>query len=102
MITAEKIYNEIVAMPVVEREKLFSLIARKGFDKDYYTYEEVFGDIARTFTIKEAAAYLEVAEITTRRWAKEGKLPFAKVGKNFVFNVDSLREAKKKTVAAKA
>ncbi len=33
MITAGKIYNDI-AMPLIEREKLFSLIARKGFEKD--------------------------------------------------------------------
>ena len=93
--TAEKIYSEIISMSVAEREKLFSLIARKGFEKDYYTYEEVFDDLPCTFTIKEASAYLEVAEITVRRWAKEGKLPFTKIGKNFVFHVDNLREAKK-------
>ncbi len=94
MMTAETIYNEIISMPVAEREKLFSLIARKGFEKDYYTYEEVFDDLPNTFTIKEASAYLEVAEITVRRWAKEGKLPFTKIGKNFVFFVDDLRKAK--------
>lgn len=98
MITAEKIYNDIIAMPVVEREKLFSLIARKGFEKDYYTYEEVFDDLPPAFTIKEASTYLEVAGITVRRWAKEGKLPFTRVGKNYVFQVDNLREAKKKFV----
>lgn len=102
MITAEKIYNDILTMPVVERERLFSLIARKGFEKDYYTYEEVLDDLPPTFTIKEASEYLEVAEITVRRWAKEGKLPFTKVGRNYVFHVDDLREAKKKFVSIKA
>lgn len=93
---AEKIYRDIIELPMAEREKLFSLIARKGFDKDYYTYEEVFEDIPSTFTIKEASEYMDVAEITIRRWAKEGKLPFQKVGKNYVFLVDDLRKVKQK------
>ena len=81
---------------MAEREKLFTIIARKGFDKDYYAYDEVFDDIPSAFTIKEASAYLEVAEITTRRWAKEGKLPYHKIGKNYTFRVDDLRELKQK------
>ncbi|MDI6776321.1 MAG: helix-turn-helix domain-containing protein [Syntrophales bacterium] len=94
MNTAEKIYNEIVAIPVSEREKLFAIIARKGFEKDYYKYEEVFDDVPQTFTVKEAAQYLEVAEITVRRWTKEGKLPFSVVGKNYVYSVEDLRRRK--------
>src|SRR3989339_861595 len=35
--------------------------------KDTYTYDEVFEDIPQTFTVREAAEYLEVAEITVRR-----------------------------------
>jgi excisionase family DNA binding protein len=92
--SAEQIYKDIVLLPVAERERLFALIARKGFDKDEYTYDEVFGDIPPTLTIKESAEYLDVAEITVRRWAKEGKLPFHKVGKNYVFAVDDLRKMK--------
>ncbi len=30
MITAEKVYKDILKMPVPEREKLFATIARKG------------------------------------------------------------------------
>ena len=93
---AEKIYKDIITLPMRDREKLFSIIARKGFDKDYYAYDEVFDDIPSTFTIKEASEYLNVAEITVRRWAKEGKLPFHKVGKNYVFFVDDLRKLKRK------
>lgn len=92
---AEKIYKDIVTLPIGEREKLFSLIARKGFDKDYYTYDDVFDDIPSTFTIKEASEYLDVAEITIRRWAKEGKLPFQRVGRSHVFLVDDLRKLKR-------
>ena len=93
-VSAEQIYKDIVLLPIAERERLFSLIARKGFDKDEYSYEEVFGDIPATLTIKESAEYLDVAEVTVRRWAKEGKLPFRRVGKNYVFAVDALRKLK--------
>jgi hypothetical protein len=44
-----------------------TVIAQRGFEKDAYTHEEVFGDLKEPFTIKEAAEYLEVAEITIRR-----------------------------------
>ena len=53
MITAEKIYQDILKMRVEEREKLFATIARRGFEKDLYTHEEVFGDIRRSpFSLK--------------------------------------------------
>jgi excisionase family DNA binding protein len=97
MITAEKVYKDILEMPVPEREKLFATIARKGFEKDLYTHEEVFDDIRKSpFSIKEAAEYLEVAEITVRRWAKAGKLDYTRIGRNFAFNPDELRAIKKK------
>jgi hypothetical protein len=35
-------------MQVGEREKLFAVIARKGFEKESYVHEEVFGDIRET------------------------------------------------------
>ena len=60
----------------------------------YYDYDEVFDDIPSTFTIKETSEYLEVAEITIRRWAKEGKLSFHKISKNYVFLIDDLRKLK--------
>lgn len=97
MITAEKVYREIIEMPVKEREKLFAVIAKRGFEKDIYTYEEVFGDIRQSpFTIKEASEYLEVAEITVRRWVKDGILKFKRIGKNIVFDPDDLKEFKRK------
>jgi excisionase family DNA binding protein len=97
--SAEGIYKDIVSLPIAERERLFSLIARKGFDRDEYTYEEVFGNIPATLTIRESAEYLEVAEVTVRRWAKEGKLPFHKIGKNYVFATDDLRKVKRKSLS---
>lgn len=96
MITAEKIYKDIVKMPVRERERLFAFIARKGFEKDFYTHEEVFSDIRQSpFTLKEAAEYLDVAEITVRRWVKEGVLKSKRIGKNIVFYADTLKEHKR-------
>lgn len=95
-ITAEKVYKEILEMPVKEREKLFTVIGRQGFEKEFYTHEEVFDDIRHSsFTIKEAAEYLEVAEITVRRWVKQGILKFKRIGKNIVFDADELKSFKK-------
>ena len=60
MITAEKVYREIVRMPVKERERLFAEIARKGFEKDVYSYNEVFGNLRDSpFTLIEAADELK-------------------------------------------
>jgi len=96
MLTAEKVYKDILELPLKEREKLFAAIARKGFEKDSYSHGEVFSDIRHSpFTIKEAAEYLEAAEITVRRWVKNGALKAGKLGKSIVFNVDDLKAFKK-------
>ncbi len=96
MITAKKIYQDMLDMPVSEREKLFAFIAKKGFERDGYSHSEVFDDLKHApFTIKEAAEYLEVAEITVRRWASQGVLKSRRLGKNIVFNIDELRNYKK-------
>jgi excisionase family DNA binding protein len=96
MNTAQKVYKEIVDMSIGEREKLFAVIARRGFEKDFYNHDEVFGEIRQSpFTIKEAAEYLEVAEITVRRWVKSKKLKARKIGRNIVFSVDVLKSFKK-------
>ena len=96
MITAEQVYEEILEMPVPERERLFTVIARQGFEKDFYRHAEVFDGIRQApFTLKEAAEYLEVAEITVRRWEKNGKLAAKRVGRNLVFDPDELKMFKK-------
>jgi len=96
MITAEKVYKQILDMPLKEREKLFAAIARRGFEKDLFSHDEVFGDIRQTpFSLKEAADYLEVAEITLRRWVKGGKIHYSRVGRNIVFEPDELKRVKK-------
>ena len=103
MITAEKIYKDIINMPVKEREKLFAAIARKGFEKDFYTHDEVFDEIRESpFTIKEAAEYLEIAEITLRRWVKSGTIEHKRVGRNIVFDPDELKSFKRRYHRSKA
>ncbi|GEM_PF-245481 len=96
MITAQKVYRQMLAMPLKEREKLFMVIAQRGFEKDAYTHEEVFADLKEPFTIKEAAEYLEVAEITVRRWVKERRLKSRRIGKSIVFNPADLRAFKRR------
>ena len=83
-------------LAVKEREKLFAVIARQGFKKDNYTWEEVFEDIRRApFTVRETADYLEISEITLRRWVKAGKIPFQRMGRNILFDVNELKTFKK-------
>lgn len=96
MITAEKVYKDILDMPLKEREKLFSVIARRGFEKDIYDHDEVFDEIRQSpFTVKEAAEYLDVAEITVRRWIKAGKIEYKRMGRNIVFDPDALKAFKR-------
>ena len=82
-------------MSLKEREKLFAVIARKGFEKDLYSHEEVFDEIRQSpFTVRQASEYLEVAEITLRRWIKAGKIKFKRVGRSILFDPDELRTIK--------
>lgn len=102
MITAEKVYKEILDMPLTEREKLFAIIARKGFEKDLYSHEEVFDEIRKSpFTVKEAAEYLEIAEVTLRRWIKAGNIKYQRVGRNIVFDPDELKSFKRERQTVK-
>lgn len=99
MITAKKVYREILDMPLKERERLFIIIAKHGFEKEFYTHDDVFSAINDSpFTVKEAAEYLEVAEITVRRLVKENKLKSGKLGRNIFFDVDDLKTFKRKKV----
>lgn len=66
----------------------------------FYTHDEVFDDVrSKPFTIKEAAEYLEVAEIIVRRWAKEGGLKSKRLGKNIVFDADVLKAFKRQRLS---
>ncbi|OGU10777.1 MAG: hypothetical protein A2075_06390 [Geobacteraceae bacterium GWC2_58_44] len=95
MLKANEIYSDIVKMPVSERAKLFTLIATYGFKESNHTYDDVFSDLPEALSLKDTAQYLEVAEITIRRWIKEGKLSPSRIGKNYAFSVSDLRAFKK-------
>ncbi len=67
-----------------------------SFEKDLYRHNEVFNEIRLSpFTVKKAAEYLEVAEITLRRWIKARKIKFRRVGRNIFFDPDELKGFKK-------
>ena len=96
MITAEKVYKEILEMPLNERAKLFSVIARRGFAKDLHNHNEVLDEIRQSpFTLKESAKYLNVSEITLRKWIKTGIIKFKMVGRNYAFDPNELKAVKK-------
>ena len=64
--------------------------------KNFNTHNEVFNDIRQApFTIKEASEYLEVAEITVRRWVTDGILKSKRIGRSIVFDVDELKMFKR-------
>ncbi len=95
MITAEHVYQELIDMPVQEREKLFAVVARRGFEKTAYRHDEVFDDIRQSpFTIQEAAEYLDVTEMAVRQWIKSGKLTARKVGRRLALDPDALKQFK--------
>ena len=89
-----ELYEKVLALPSRIREEIFAVIARKDFEKDSYTHDEIFDDLKEPFAIKEAAEYLEVAEITVRRRVKEGKLKSLRIGRSIVFNPADLRAFK--------
>jgi len=63
---------------------------------EHYTHAEVFSDIRQSpFTIKEASGYLDVAEITVRRWVRDGLLKHSRLGKNIVFEPEVLKAFKR-------
>jgi len=72
-------------------------------EKEFYNHDEVFDEIRQSlFTIKEAAEYLEVAEITVRRWIKSRKLKARKIGRSIVFSADDLKSFKKHNKSLKS
>ena len=68
----------------------------RGFEKDAYRHDEVFDEIRQAlFTVKEAAEYLEVTEMTVRGWVKSGKLAGQKIGRRLGFDPDMLKQFKR-------
>ncbi len=48
-------------------------------------------------TVRELAQYLDVAEITIYRWAREGSIPGMRMGRTWRFRVEEINERLRKT-----
>ena len=95
--TAEDLYQDLKAMPPLERQRFFSILSSNAFPAEDLSHEELFGHLATDeFTAQEAAEYLEVSMTTFRRFVAVGKLaPSSLVGRNQMFSVPSLKSFKK-------
>jgi len=61
-LTAQDLFSEIRRMPATERVKFFSLLSTNAFRDDDFSYEQVFGHLAREpLSAAEAAEYLEIS-----------------------------------------
>jgi len=82
-----------IGYTVKEKQKAYGKKRKRTVKK---SQDEVFDEIRQSpFTIKEASEYLEIAEITLRRWVKAGTINFKRVGRNIVFDPDELKSFKR-------
>lgn len=97
-VTAEDIFSQVKKMPIKERVRFFSLIAKSAFKEDDSSHEEVFGHLKHVaFSAEQAAEYLEVSMPTLRRYVQAGKLkPSHTVGRSQLFSTADLRRLKLK------
>ncbi|AMP06669.1 helix-turn-helix domain-containing protein [Collimonas pratensis] len=96
--TAETLFKSLQQMPSQEREKFFSLIARRAFSNgDNLSHAELFGHLQDSeFTADEAAEYLGVSIATFRRYCKQGKVAVSSiVGTSYLYPLATLRELKR-------
>ena len=98
IMTAEKILMELQSMPILERDRFFSMLGRSFFKDENFTHDQVFGELANIeFSSQEAAEYLEVSIATLRRYIQTGKLKYSRiVGRNYMFTTQSLKTFKRK------
>ena len=97
VMTAEMILMELESMPVLERDRFFSMLGRCFFKNENFTHAQVFGELAYTeFSSQEAAEYLEVSIATLRRYVQKGKFkPSRIVGRNQMFATQILKNFKR-------
>jgi excisionase family DNA binding protein len=82
-----------IGYTVKEKQKAYGKKRKRTVKK---SQEEVFDEIRQSpFTIKEASEYLEIAEITLKRWVKAGTINYKRVGRNIVFDPDDLKSFKR-------
>ncbi|MBC2770633.1 helix-turn-helix domain-containing protein [Pusillimonas minor] len=94
--TAETLFEALSLLSPTERERFFSLLARRAFGDEDYTYEQTFGDLDEaSFSAQEAADYLEVSLPTLRRYVQSGRLaPARVVGRSQMFATTTLQRFK--------
>ena len=95
--TAEELYAAMKDMPSNERVRFFTMLGQNAFEKENFTHEDVFGDVANAeFTTGEAAEYLEISVSTFRRYVQSGKIvPVHVVGRNQFFATNELKSFKR-------
>lgn len=96
-ITAEELFAAVRSMPPAERARFFTMLGTSAFQKEDYSHEQVFGELANTeFTASEAAEYLEISIPTFRRYVQGGKInPSRVVGRNQFFAAKVLKSFKR-------
>ena len=101
--TAEDLFAAMKEMPPTERVRFFTLLGESAFEKDDFSYTEVFSDVlSAEFTAEEAAEYLEVSVSTFRRYVQGKKIfPVHVVGRNQFFSTADLKSFKKSLRAVK-
>jgi excisionase family DNA binding protein len=98
IMTAETLFSSLQQMPSHEREKFFSLIARRAFSNgDNLSHAELCGHLQDSeFTADEAAEYLGVSIATFRRYCKQGKVAASSiVGTSHLYPLATLRQLKR-------
>ena len=94
--TAQELFEDLQALPATERGKFFLLLESRAFQEEDFTYEDVFGHLAEeTFTVAEAAEYLDMSVPNFRRYVRRGQItPAQTVGRNQLFGTRDLRVLK--------
>jgi excisionase family DNA binding protein len=95
--TAEKLFEDLQALPASERGRFFLLLESRAFRDDNFTHEQVFGHLAtEAFTVREAAEYLEMSVPNFRRYVRRGQItPVQTVGRNQMFAARQLKALKR-------
>jgi excisionase family DNA binding protein len=95
--TAEELILAMKGLPTEERVRFFTLLGENVFEKENFSHDEVFGEVAQAqFTVGEAAEYLEVSVPTFRRYVQGKKISPAHVlGRNQLFAAQDLKSFKR-------
>ncbi|MBE2295903.1 MAG: helix-turn-helix domain-containing protein [Phycisphaerales bacterium] len=94
--TAQELFEDLQALSATERRKFFLLLESRAFREEDFSYEDIFGHLAgETFTVAEAAQYLEMSVPNFRRYVQRGQIaPVQTVGRNQLFGTRDLRALK--------